>query len=92
MYAAEVANAGTVVWNGPMGVFEMPPFDAGTRAVAESIANSGSTSIIGGGDSAAAIQQLGFADRVTHVSTGGGASLAMLEGEKFAAVELLDEA
>ncbi|MFN9233636.1 MAG: phosphoglycerate kinase, partial [Planctomyces sp.] len=76
----------------PMGVFEMPPFDAGTRAVAESIANSGSTSIIGGGDSAAAIQQLGFADRVTHVSTGGGASLAMLEGEKFAAVELLDEA
>ncbi|MFN5899733.1 MAG: phosphoglycerate kinase, partial [Planctomyces sp.] len=62
------------------------------RAVAESIANSGSTSIIGGGDSAAAIQQLGFADRVTHVSTGGGASLAMLEGEKFAAVELLDEA
>jgi len=92
LYAAEVANAGTVVWNGPMGVFEMPPFDAGTRAVAESIANSGSTSIIGGGDSAAAIQQLGFADRVTHVSTGGGASLAMLEGEKFAAVELLDEA
>lgn len=91
-YAAEVANAGTVVWNGPMGVFEMPPFDAGTRAVAQAIASSKSTSIIGGGDSAAAIQQLGFADQVTHVSTGGGASLAMLEGEKFAAVELLDEA
>jgi phosphoglycerate kinase len=91
-YASEVANAGTVVWNGPMGVFEMPPFDAGTRAVAESIAASKATSIIGGGDSAAAIQQLGFADKVTHVSTGGGASLAMLEGEKFAAVELLDEA
>ena len=90
-YAAEVAHAGTVVWNGPMGVFEMPPFDAGTRAVAESIAASNATSIIGGGDSAAAIQQLGFADKVTHVSTGGGASLAMLEGEKFAAVELLDE-
>lgn len=90
-YAAEVAHAGTVVWNGPMGVFEMPPFDAGTRAVAESIAASKATSIIGGGDSAAAIQQLGFADKVTHVSTGGGASLAMLEGEKFAAVELLDE-
>ena len=90
-YAAEVAHAGTVVWNGPMGVFEMPPFDAGTRAVAESIAASQATSIIGGGDSAAAIQQLGFADKVTHVSTGGGASLAMLEGEKFAAVELLDE-
>jgi len=70
----------------------MPPFDAGTRAVAQAIASSKSTSIIGGGDSAAAIQQLGFADQVTHVSTGGGASLAMLEGEKFAAVELLDEA
>ena len=91
-YAAEVAKAGTVVWNGPMGVFEMSPFDAGTRAVAEAIANSSSTSIIGGGDSAAAIQQLGFADKVSHVSTGGGASLSMLEGEKFAAVELLDEA
>lgn len=91
LYAAEVANAGTVVWNGPMGVFEMPPFDEGTRAVAEAIASSSSTSIIGGGDSAAAVQQLGFADKVTHVSTGGGASLAMLEGEKFAAVELLDE-
>jgi phosphoglycerate kinase len=92
LYAAEVAKAGTVVWNGPMGVFEMSPFDAGTRAVAEAIANSKSTSIIGGGDSAAAIQQLGFADKVSHVSTGGGASLSMLEGEKFAAVELLDEA
>ncbi len=92
LYAAEVTKAGTVVWNGPMGVFEMSPFDAGTRAVAEAIANSNSTSIIGGGDSAAAIQQLGFAEKVSHVSTGGGASLSMLEGEKFAAVELLDEA
>ena len=84
--------AKTIVWNGPMGVFEMPPFDAGTRAVAEAIANGDSTSIIGGGDSAAAIQQLGFADRVSHVSTGGGASLAMLEGKAFRAVDLLDEA
>ena len=74
-----------------MGVFEMPPFDAGTRAVAESIAASDAVSIIGGGDSAAAIEQLGFADQVSHVSTGGGARLAMLEGKKFAAVELLDE-
>jgi phosphoglycerate kinase len=81
-----------IVWNGPMGVFEMPPFDAGTRAVAEAIAKSHSTSIIGGGDSAAAIQQMGFADQVSHVSTGGGASLAMLEGQKFASVEILDEA
>jgi len=92
LYVTEVSKAKTVVWNGPMGVFEMPPFDEGTRAVAEAIANSSSTSIIGGGDSAAAIQQLGFADKVSHVSTGGGASLSMLEGEKFAAVELLDEA
>ncbi len=92
LYAAAVKDAKTVVWNGPMGVFEMPPFDAGTKAVAEAIAASSATSIIGGGDSAAAIQQLGFADKVSHVSTGGGASLAMLEGQKFAAVELLDEA
>lgn len=91
-YARLVSAAGTVVWNGPMGVFEMPPFDAGTRAVAQAIADSDATSIIGGGDSAAAIAQLGFADRVSHVSTGGGASLAMLEGRTFAAVELLDEA
>ncbi len=91
-YAQELKNARTVVWNGPMGVFEMPPFDAGTRTVAEAIASSSATSIIGGGDSAAAIHQMGFADRVSHVSTGGGASLSMLEGEKFAAVELLDEA
>jgi phosphoglycerate kinase len=91
-YGDVVRAAKTVVWNGPMGVFEMPPFDAGTRAVAEAIAESDAVSIIGGGDSAAAIEQLGFADRVSHVSTGGGASLAMLEGKKFAAVELLDDA
>ncbi len=92
LYAETVRSAKTVVWNGPMGVFEMPPFDAGTKAVAQAIAQSDAVSIIGGGDSAAAIQQLGFADQVSHVSTGGGASLAMLEGQKFAAVELLDEA
>jgi phosphoglycerate kinase len=90
-YARLVSSAGTVVWNGPMGVFEMPPFDAGTRAVAQAIADSSATSIIGGGDSAAAVAQLGFADQVTHVSTGGGASLAMLEGKPFAAVDLLDD-
>ncbi len=89
-YAAIIKSAKTVVWNGPMGVFEMPPFDEGTKAVAQAVADSGATSVIGGGDSAAAIEQLGFADRVTHVSTGGGASLQMLEGEKFVAVELLD--
>ena len=90
-YAGLLADAGTVVWNGPMGVCEMPPFDAGTRRVAEAIAASDAISIIGGGDSAAAIEQLGFADQVSHVSTGGGASLAMLEGKTFAAVELLDD-
>lgn len=91
-YAELIRHAKTVVWNGPMGVFECPPFDEGTRAVAQAIADSQATSIIGGGDSAAAIEQLGFADRVTHVSTGGGASLEMLEGKKFAAVEILDDA
>jgi len=90
-YVQEVKQAKTIVWNGPMGVFEMPPFDAGTNAVAEAIADSDAVSIIGGGDSAAAIGQLGLDDKVTHVSTGGGASLAMLEGKKFEAVELLDE-
>ncbi|AMV34308.1 Phosphoglycerate kinase [Pirellula sp. SH-Sr6A] len=92
MFAAIVRSAKTVVWNGPMGVFEMPPFDQGTVAVAKAVADSDAVSIIGGGDSAAAIEQLGFADTVTHVSTGGGASLQMLEGEKFKAVEILDEA
>jgi phosphoglycerate kinase len=91
MFADRVASARTIVWNGPMGVFEMPPFDAGTKAVAEAIAVGTATSIIGGGDSAAAIERLGLADKVTHVSTGGGASLEMLEGKKFDSVELLDE-
>jgi phosphoglycerate kinase len=91
LFADKVANAATVVWNGPMGVFEMPPFDEGTKAVAQAIADSSATSIIGGGDSAAAVEQLGFADKVSHVSTGGGASLAMLEGRKFEAVEILDD-
>jgi len=90
-YAEIIKDAKTVVWNGPMGVFERPPFDEGTEAVAQAIAESDATSIIGGGDSAAAIQTLGFADKVSHVSTGGGASLAMLEGKKFEAVEALDD-
>jgi phosphoglycerate kinase len=91
LFAKTILSAKTVVWNGPMGVFEMPPFDEGTRRVAQAVADSDSTSIIGGGDSAAAIEQLGFADRVSHVSTGGGASLSMLEGERFVAVDILDE-
>ncbi|MCO8121857.1 phosphoglycerate kinase [Stieleria sp. TO1_6] len=92
LYAEKLATAKTIVWNGPMGVFEKPPFDAGTKAVAQAVADSDSISIIGGGDSAAAVDQMGFADQVSHVSTGGGASLAMLEGKAFAAVDLLDEA
>jgi len=90
-YAEIVKGAKTVVWNGPMGVFEMPPFDEGTKQVAQAIADGDGTSIIGGGDSAAAIEQLGFADQVTHISTGGGASLEMLEGKSFASVDILDE-
>jgi phosphoglycerate kinase len=92
-YAEIIRSAGTVVWNGPMGVFEMPPFDAGTRAVADAVAQAtskGAITIIGGGDSAAAVEQLGYAEKVSHVSTGGGASLEMLEGRSFATVELLD--
>jgi phosphoglycerate kinase len=92
LYCQLLKDARTVVWNGPMGVFELPPFDQGTKKVAQAIAESNATSVIGGGDSAAAIEQLGFASQVSHVSTGGGASLSMLEGKKFAAVELLDDA
>jgi phosphoglycerate kinase len=90
-YAEVIKTAKTVIWNGPMGVFEMPPFDAGTKAVAEAIAKSGATSVIGGGDSAAAVAQFGYADRVTHVSTGGGASLELMEGKRFQAVDVLDD-
>lgn len=91
LFADKASKARTVVWNGPMGVFEMSPFDQGTKAVAEAIASSEATSVIGGGDSAAAIDALGFADQVSHVSTGGGASLEILEGKRFASVELLDD-
>jgi len=86
-----LSDAQTVVWNGPMGVFEKPPFDEGTKAIAQAVAKSGATSIIGGGDSAAAIEQLGFDEKVSHVSTGGGASLEMLEGKAFTSVELIDD-
>jgi phosphoglycerate kinase len=92
-YAEIVRAAGTVVWNGPMGVFELPPFDAGTKAVADAVAAAtahGAVTIIGGGDSAAAVEQLGYADKVSHVSTGGGASLEMLEGKSFETVAVLD--
>jgi len=93
-FAMQIQQAKTVVWNGPMGMFEVEPFDQGTKTVALAIADAttqGATTIVGGGDSAAAIDQMGLVEKVSHVSTGGGASLAMLEGRKFAAVELLDE-
>jgi phosphoglycerate kinase len=94
-YGEIIRAAKTIVWNGPMGVFEMPPFDAGTKAVADAVADAtadGAVTIIGGGDSAAAVEQLGYSEKVSHVSTGGGASLEMLEGKAFDSVDLLDDA
>ncbi len=91
LYSKLVADAATVVWNGPMGVFEMPEFAKGTFAVAKAVADSNAISIIGGGDSVAAIQQSGLADKVTHISTGGGASLEMLEGIQLPGVAALED-
>jgi phosphoglycerate kinase len=91
-YAREIETAGTVFWNGPMGAFEMEPFAAGTRGVAEAVARAPGTTVIGGGDSAAAIHQFGLADRVDHLSTGGGAALELLEGKRLPGVEVLDNA
>ena len=89
LYTSAVADAGTVIWNGPMGVFEFPAFAKGTQAVAEALSQTSAITIIGGGDSAAAVQQLGYADKMTHISTGGGASLEFLEGKELPGVACL---
>jgi len=90
-YAREIARAKTIVWNGPMGVFEVPQFATGTLAVAQAVANSGAVSIVGGGDSVAAVTQAGVASKITHISTGGGASLELLSGMKLPGVEALTD-
>jgi phosphoglycerate kinase len=90
-FGEALKGAGLVVWNGPMGVFEFPAFAEGTNAVAQLVANSGATTIIGGGESVAAVEQAGLADKMSHISTGGGASLEMLEGKVLPGVAALQD-
>ena len=91
LYCDAVKDAGTVIWNGPMGVFEFEKFAVGTKAVAEALSKTDAITIIGGGDSAAAVQQLGYADKMTHISTGGGASLEFMEGKVLPGIACLQD-
>jgi len=91
LFADAIKSAKTVVWNGPMGVFENPTLAKGTIAMAQALADSSATTIVGGGDSAAACEQLGFADKITHISTGGGASLEFLEGLELPGIACLED-
>jgi phosphoglycerate kinase len=91
-FGQELSTAKTVVWNGPMGVFEFPQFAAGTVAIARTLGETDATTIVGGGDSVAAVKQAGLADKMTHISTGGGASLEFLEGRDLPGVVALDDA
>ena len=90
-YSNVISTAKTVIWNGPMGIFEMPPFDTGTVALAKAVANSGAVSVVGGGDSEKAIKTAGVSDKITHVSTGGGASLEFLSGLDLPGVSALTD-
>ncbi len=92
LYCDAVSGAGTVIWNGPMGVFEFPAFAKGTEAMAEALSKTSAITVIGGGDSAAAVEQLGYADKMSHISTGGGASLEFLEGKELPGVACLLDA